>query len=152
MRKEADCDPSRVHLLYGASKVSFYCSFGTVTETSAKDFCVNGFRIACLVSQFNKQLLDSFSAPALFIKVGSPSDGECRSTMYHFPPNGLYAALFSSLINSPTSLDWYLTTNKRRMSEAYTFAADWLQQNKIAYRPSYAGHFSMDIRSASVLI
>ena len=108
---------------------------------------MNGFRIACLVSQFNKQLLDSFSAPALFIKVGSPSDGECASTMYICLPNRLYVALFSSLINSPTSLDWYLTTNKRRMSEAYTFAANWLQQNKIAYRPSYAGHFSMYIRS-----
>lgn len=107
LEKEAGCDPARVHHLYGASK----------------DFCMNGLRIGVLHTR-NAALCDSFNAPALFIKIGSPSD-----------------SIFSSLINNDATLEWFIDTNRRRLAKAYTFATKWLDFHAIPFRPSYAGHF-----------
>jgi 1-aminocyclopropane-1-carboxylate synthase len=123
VEKEAGCHPGRVHQLYGASK----------------DFCLNGLRIGssshitlihgslaasgCLWSR-NVDLLDAFTAPALFMKVGSPSD-----------------ALFSSLVGDPDTLEWFLETNQKRLTQAYAFTTAWLKRHSIPYIPSKAGHF-----------
>ncbi|EJT98133.1 1-aminocyclopropane-1-carboxylate synthase [Dacryopinax primogenitus] len=55
--KEAQCDPARVHILYGMSK----------------DFCCNGLRAAALISQYNPSLLAAVKSTGLFMKVASPS-------------------------------------------------------------------------------
>lgn len=55
--KEAQCDPARVHVLYGASK----------------DFCCNGFRAAALISHYNPDILTAVRNTSLFMKIASPS-------------------------------------------------------------------------------
>lgn len=90
---------------------------------ASKDFCMNGLRIGVLHTR-NERLADAFTATALFNKIGSPSD-----------------SLFSALVNSSEHLDWFLATNRERLSHAYRYATRWLEENEVPYRPSHAGHF-----------
>lgn len=64
---EAGCDPSRVHMIYGASK----------------DFCSNGFRLGFLVSQHNSIIKRSLRSKCKKMKRKE----ECRlvfdSICYH---------------------------------------------------------------------
>lgn len=54
----------------------------------------------------------------------------------------------SSLLNTPDDLNWFITTNQERLSEAYSFTTSWLRQRRIPYKSSYAGHFVfIDLRS-----
>jgi 1-aminocyclopropane-1-carboxylate synthase len=54
---EAGCSPSRVHVIYGASK----------------DWGANGFRIGCLISQGNPQLHTAMESSCLLMKISSPA-------------------------------------------------------------------------------
>lgn len=56
-RKEADCDPGRVHILYGSSK----------------DFNFNGLRAAALFSQHNPEFVNTLKSTSFFMKISSPS-------------------------------------------------------------------------------
>lgn len=56
-QKEARCDPSRIHVLYGISK----------------DFSCNGFRAAALISPYNRDLLAALKSTSLFMKIATPS-------------------------------------------------------------------------------
>ncbi|GAA6039808.1 hypothetical protein NBRC10512_000769 [Rhodotorula toruloides] len=56
--READCDPSRVLLLYGLSK----------------DFGANGFRGGALVCQYNEQFMAALASTAMPMRMGSPTD------------------------------------------------------------------------------
>lgn len=74
VQKEAQCDPARVHVLYGYSSTSdpseamltFPCSM-------SKDFGSNGLRIGLLVSQHNPDLIKSFAVSNILMKVSSPA-------------------------------------------------------------------------------
>lgn len=57
VKKEADCDPARVHCLYGMSK----------------DFGANGLRIGVLVSQHNPALMRAVLSTAILMKISSAS-------------------------------------------------------------------------------
>ncbi|KAK4335631.1 Aminotran_1_2 domain-containing protein [Rhodotorula toruloides] len=56
--READCDPSRILLLYGMSK----------------DFGANGFRGGALVCQHNEQFMAALASTAMPMRMGSPTD------------------------------------------------------------------------------
>ncbi|KAM0786457.1 hypothetical protein ACM66B_001919 [Microbotryomycetes sp. NB124-2] len=58
VKREAGCDPSRVHCIYGASK----------------DWGCNGLRVGCLVSQYNPELVTAMESSALLLKISSVSD------------------------------------------------------------------------------
>ncbi|BGP33386.1 hypothetical protein JCM10296v2_005186 [Rhodotorula toruloides] len=55
---EADCDPSRVLVLYGMSK----------------DFGANGFRGGALVCQHNEEFMAALASTAMPMRMGSPTD------------------------------------------------------------------------------
>lgn len=55
---EANCDPSRIHILSSASK----------------DFGLNGFRIGTFVSQFNPDLINAMKVTGKLYMVSSPAD------------------------------------------------------------------------------
>ncbi|TIC03995.1 PLP-dependent transferase [Wallemia mellicola] len=56
--EEHDVDPSRVHILVGASK----------------DFASNGLRVGGLISQYNRDLISALATSAILMKLSSPSD------------------------------------------------------------------------------
>ncbi|KDQ64900.1 hypothetical protein JAAARDRAFT_188175 [Jaapia argillacea MUCL 33604] len=58
VKKEAGCNPARVHVLYGMSK----------------DWCANGFRIGVFVTQHNPDLRKTFCGIAILMKISSPAD------------------------------------------------------------------------------
>ncbi|TKA55526.1 hypothetical protein B0A53_02702 [Rhodotorula sp. CCFEE 5036] len=58
VKKDAECDPARILVLYGMSK----------------DFGANGFRAGAMVCQHNDKLLQAISANAMTMRMGSPTD------------------------------------------------------------------------------
>lgn len=57
VKKDAQCDPARILVLYGMSK----------------DFGANGFRAGAMVCQHNDKLLQAISANAMTMRMGSPT-------------------------------------------------------------------------------
>lgn len=62
--KEAGCDPSRVHVVYGASK----------------DWGANGLRLGALVSQANPALVTAMESSCLLMKISSASVSVARGS------------------------------------------------------------------------
>ncbi len=57
VKKDADCDPARILVLYGMSK----------------DFGANGFRGGALVCQHNPKFMQAISSNAMTMRMGSPT-------------------------------------------------------------------------------
>lgn len=57
-------------------------------------------------------------------------------------------ALWSGLLLDPVALPEYLKMNQQKLSEAYSDAVAFLEEHKIPFRPSNAGHFIwIDLRA-----
>lgn len=72
--KSVGCVPSRVHVLYGASK----------------DFGVNGLRLGVFVSQANPPLLQAFVAAAIWLKASSAADALVSGLLNNAPKLDAY--------------------------------------------------------------
>ncbi|KAH9822981.1 pyridoxal phosphate-dependent transferase [Melampsora americana] len=114
-REEAGCNPQRLHVLYGMSK----------------DFGACGLRAGLLISQNNKEVINSVQSTANLMQIP-------RST----------EIILEKLLGNPERLDWYLKENKTKLQEAYEYSTKRLRALKIPYLHSYAGHFVVvDLRS-----
>ena len=50
-------------------------------------------------------------------------------------------ALWSTMINDDKFLNWFISTNRQRLSAAYEECREWCEKMGIKYTPSNAGHF-----------
>ncbi|UZJ57538.1 hypothetical protein CBS101457_006858 [Exobasidium rhododendri] len=114
-QKEAGLDPSRVHVVSGASK----------------DYSINGFRLGLLITQHNQPLMHALTATSLFAQTASPA-----------------GQLWAALLNDEKYLDWYLDTNRSRLTKTYNYVTDFFKSHQIPYVPGNAGHFFLiDLRA-----
>ncbi|GLA43199.1 hypothetical protein AnigIFM63309_000926 [Aspergillus niger] len=90
----------------------------------SKDFGSTGLRIGCLISKHNRMLLDAIEGISL----------------YNFP-SSVADRIASSLLSDDTFLKQYVSTNRRRLSESYQFATEFLQAHKIPYVECNAAFF-----------
>ncbi|KAG0364038.1 hypothetical protein BGZ54_007898 [Gamsiella multidivaricata] len=108
------CEKELVHVAYGMSK----------------DFCLNGFRCGCLVSPWNKDLIDAMRSIAVFTWISSTTE-----------------AMLTKLLESPQTIDNFTKTNQLRLAKSYTLAVDTLRAHNIPFIPAQGGHFLwMDLR------
>ncbi|KAF9412043.1 hypothetical protein BGZ94_001163, partial [Podila epigama] len=105
---EKYCDKELIHVAYGMSK----------------DFCLNGFRCGCLLSPWNKDLLDAMRSIAVFTWMSSTTE-----------------AMITHLLSSPERIKSFTQTNQDRLAESYTFAVNMLREHGIPYVPAQGGHF-----------
>ncbi|KAL9108390.1 MAG: hypothetical protein Q9227_006850 [Pyrenula ochraceoflavens] len=101
-------DPSLVHVFYGMSK----------------DFCANGLRIGCLVSQNNRQLLAAVRAISKFAWPCSLAD-----------------RAWANLLEDDRFLADYFPLLIERLARAYKFCTTYLKELEIPYIPACAGPF-----------
>ncbi|KAF9928551.1 hypothetical protein BGZ65_006216 [Modicella reniformis] len=102
------CEKELVHVAYGMSK----------------DFCLNGFRCGCLVSPWNKDILEAMNSIAVFTWMSSPIE-----------------AMIIKLVENPATIDWFVKTNQRRLAESYTLTVDILRAHRIPFLPAQGGHY-----------
>ncbi|KAI1300513.1 hypothetical protein EDD11_006172 [Mortierella claussenii] len=108
------CEKELVHVAYGMSK----------------DFCLNGFRCGCLVSPWNRELLNAMRSIAVFTWIASTTE-----------------AMVTKLLEDPETIETFTKTNQRRLAESYTYTVDTLRKHHIPYVPAQGGHFLwMDLR------
>ncbi|EIN03876.1 PLP-dependent transferase [Punctularia strigosozonata HHB-11173 SS5] len=115
VKREAGCNPARVHVLYGMSK----------------DFCANGLRVGCLVTQHNPDFRNAFVGTALFMKVSSAAD-----------------ALWSRLLLDDTLLDNFVKTNQARLRATIKYCLDWFEARGVPCNQPTTSHFIwLDLRN-----
>ncbi|KAG0237557.1 hypothetical protein BGW41_008357 [Actinomortierella wolfii] len=108
------CPKELVHVAYGMSK----------------DFCLNGFRLGCLVSPWNNEFIKAYKTIAVFNWISSTTEAMC-----------------THLLSDGAVIDRFTKTNQQRLAESYTFASDFLRSHDIPFIPAHAGHFLwMDLR------
>ncbi|CAO1633260.1 unnamed protein product [Sympodiomycopsis kandeliae] len=95
-----------------------------ILSSASKDFGLNGFRIGTFISQHNAELFAAMKVTTKLYMVSSPAD-----------------ALFSALIEDTKFYDWFVETNRKRLTAAYEVIKKWCIRHKIDYKPSNAGHF-----------
>jgi len=99
-------------------------AFTHVVYGLSKDFCLNGFRVGFSISPYNQALREALKNIAELSWVGTPSEN-----------------IATNLLADENYIDWFLTTNQRRLSEAYSRAITLLSDAKIPYLPAQAGHY-----------
>ncbi|KAI0505161.1 putative aspartate aminotransferase [Xylaria bambusicola] len=82
----------------------------------SKDFGANGWRVGCIVSQSNQPLRAALGTVALYSYVSSITD-----------------RIVSQMLEDDSFTTSYLAKNLRRLSNAYTFATDFLRQHAIPF-------------------
>jgi histidinol-phosphate/aromatic aminotransferase/cobyric acid decarboxylase-like protein len=84
-----------------------------------------------LISQHNQPLMDALFATAMFAQTASPA-----------------GQLWAALLNDEKYLDWYLATNRSRLSKTYDYVTHFFKSHQIPYVPGNAGHFFLiDLRA-----
>ncbi|CAD6444866.1 de756cf3-fdae-4bdc-96a2-f8c1af7e431d [Sclerotinia trifoliorum] len=112
---EKFCDPALVCVVYGMSK----------------DFCSNGLRIGCIISQHNPILHRTVGAITKFAWASSLSDH-----------------VWTLMLNDQKFLDYYFSTLSQRMTTAYEICTQQLKEFEISYIPASCGPFIwIDLRS-----
>ena len=101
-------DPSLVHVFYGMSK----------------DFCSNGIRVGCLVSQHNRELLAAVRAISKFAWSSSLAD-----------------EAWKNILVDMEFLDSYFPLLIERLTKAYEYCTRQLKRLEIPYTPACAGPF-----------
>ncbi|GAQ44870.1 hypothetical protein AtubIFM56815_009359 [Aspergillus tubingensis] len=101
-------DPRMVHVVWGLSK----------------DYGSTGLRIGCLISKYNRKLLDAVEGISL----------------YNFP-SSVADRIASSLLTDDRFLEEYNSTNRSRLAESYQFATRFLQAHNIPYVECNAAFF-----------
>ncbi|KAF9361442.1 hypothetical protein BGX26_003186 [Mortierella sp. AD094] len=102
------CEKELVHVAYGMSK----------------DFCLNGFRCGCLVSPWNKDVINAMRSIAVFTWISSTTE-----------------AMIIKLLEDPETIDAFTKTNQARLAESYTLTVDTLRKLNIPFLPAQGGHF-----------
>ncbi|KAK3813025.1 MAG: pyridoxal phosphate-dependent transferase [Benniella sp.] len=102
------CPRELVHVAYGVSK----------------DFCLNGFRCGCLVSPWNKDLIDAMRSISVFTWIASTTE-----------------SMLIKLLENPKTIDRFTRTNQKRLAESYTLTVNTLRAHRIPYIPAQGGHF-----------
>ncbi|WWC85745.1 uncharacterized protein L201_000611 [Kwoniella dendrophila CBS 6074] len=90
----------------------------------SKDFCSNGLRIGSLISQNNPLLLRTMANTSMLMKISSPSD-----------------VIWSTLLTDSTRLKSFISTNRKRLTEAHAFARGWFVERGVEVANSNAGNF-----------
>ncbi|ORZ04389.1 1-aminocyclopropane-1-carboxylate synthase, partial [Lobosporangium transversale] len=105
---EEYCDKQLIHVAYGMSK----------------DFCLNGYRCGCLVSPWNRDLLEAMRSIAVFTWMSSVTEG-----------------MLTELLSDPERIDTFIKTNQARLAESYTYTVETLSKHNISFTPAQAGLF-----------
>ncbi|ESZ90194.1 hypothetical protein SBOR_9418 [Sclerotinia borealis F-4128] len=109
------CDPGLVSVVYGMSK----------------DFCSNGLRIGCIISQHNSTLHRTLGAISKFAWASSLSDH-----------------VWTLMLTDQTFLDHYFSTLGQRMTIACEICTQRLKELEIPYIPASCGPFIwIDLRA-----
>ncbi|KAK6599247.1 ACC synthase [Botrytis cinerea] len=109
------CDPALVLVVYGMSK----------------DFCSNGLRVGCIISQHNPTLHRTLGAISKFAWASSLSDH-----------------VWTLMLNDQKFLDYYFSTLAQKMRNAYELCTRRLKEFNISYIPASCGPFIwIDLRS-----
>ncbi|KAB8202934.1 pyridoxal phosphate-dependent transferase [Aspergillus parasiticus] len=91
----------------------------------SKDFGANGLRVGYLISQHNRNLHTALQSVALYSYVSSISDH-----------------LAAEILENVDWVDRYITSNRQKLSESFSFAVRFLRQRGLSYRPgAYAAFF-----------
>nr|CAG8521906.1 12692_t:CDS:2 [Entrophospora candida]CAG8529008.1 14380_t:CDS:2 [Entrophospora candida] len=99
-------------------------AFAHVIYGLSKDFCLKGFRVGFSISPYNQALREALKNIAELSWVGTPAEN-----------------IATNLLADENYIDWFLTTNQRRLGESYTRATNLLNENKISFLPAQAGHY-----------
>lgn len=92
---------------------------------TSKDFGANGLRVACMISQSNAAFHEAITTVALFSSASSVADH-----------------IVANLIEDTPFIEQYITTNRQRLSTAYSQVIAFLRQHNLQYTPgSNAGFF-----------
>ncbi|KAF3036908.1 hypothetical protein E8E12_003583 [Didymella heteroderae] len=91
---------------------------------ASKDFGANGLRLGVMVSQGNPELLRASQACAYFSSPSSLAENAVRA-----------------IVSDRAFLNRYVSTNRRRMSDAYRYVANLLQEHGIEYKPGTTAAF-----------
>ncbi|KAF8601079.1 PLP-dependent transferase [Ceratobasidium sp. AG-I] len=89
-----------------------------------KAFGAAGLMVGTFVSQHNPELVQVMESTAEIVQVSSVSD-----------------MLFTSVLSDVGFRDWFLEENRRRLSAAFEFVADWCVFHKLPFIPASAGVF-----------
>lgn len=157
--KEAQCDPARVHVVYGSVRQSsVYLTyliqrFAFYPLRMSKDFGSNGLRVGVLISQHNKMLIKAFQGSAILMKISSPAVRLSVfylilfATNWRFLPNPK-DVLWTSIIGDEKILTEYLDKAQSRASDTLHFTLQWLEKLNIKHSNPVAGHFIwIDLRA-----
>ena len=107
-------NPAQVHVLYGMSK----------------DFCANGVRIGCSISQANPEMLRALKSIASFTR-----------------PSTMAEIAWRNLLEDERFMDSYFPKLQQKMTAAYNYVTDILKEQDIPYVPASATSFIwMDLR------
>lgn len=101
---------SRVHIVYSFSK----------------DFGVNGFRVGCVISPYNRLVLRSILHTAFLMKISSPAD-----------------VLISGLLNDDTAFKHFVKLNQDRLADSAAHVRAWFEKRGCIPRQSNATHFML---------
>ncbi|RSH82382.1 uncharacterized protein EHS24_007349 [Apiotrichum porosum] len=97
-----------------------------VVYSFSKDFGVNGFRVAAVISQHNPLVLRALLHTAFLMKVSSPAD-----------------ALLSYLLNDKPTFRKMVALNQARLADSAAHVRDWFEKRGFKPFQSNAGHFMM---------
>ena len=107
-------NPALVHVLYGMSK----------------DFCANGVRVGCCITQANPEMLRALKSVASF----------CR-------PSTMAEIAWQNLLEDQKFMDAYFPLLQQKMTAAYNYVTDILKQQNIPYVPvSATSYIWMDLK------
>ncbi|KAJ5169913.1 uncharacterized protein N7500_002696 [Penicillium coprophilum] len=101
VKKDSLIDPSLVHVLWGMSK----------------DFCSNGIRLGCVISQDNVHFLRAVEANSYF---------SC--------PSSLSDLATSRILSDDAWVESFIQTNRERLTENYTLTIRFLESYRISYK------------------
>jgi hypothetical protein len=135
--KEAGLDPSRVHVVSGASKdfsinvrIELAGYLANIIEIDPLLLQSQGFRLGLFITQHNDTLMKALIATCSFAQSASPA-----------------SQLWAALLNDEKFLDWYLATNRSRLTKTYDYVTDFWKHHKVPYVAGNAGHFMLiDLR------
>lgn len=96
-----------------------------VLSSASKDWGSNGLRVGTLVTR-NKTLRNALKVTAKLNMVASPAD-----------------CLWSAILTDEKFFQWYVQTNRLRLSAAYETVKAWCLSLGLEYAASNAGHFLM---------
>ncbi|KAF8601104.1 PLP-dependent transferase [Ceratobasidium sp. AG-I] len=89
-----------------------------------KAFGAAGLMVGTFISQHNPDLVQLMESTAEIVQVSSASD-----------------MLFTSVLLDVGFRDWFLAENRRRLSAAFEFVAEWCVFHKLPFIPASAGVF-----------